>query len=71
MAVDKTKQPARPAPMTEAKFIEWMECLGFRLTTAQAREMLVAYELLARMTERVRSDRGFSVEPAHYFIVAR
>jgi hypothetical protein len=71
MAADKTEQPARQAPMTEAEFIEWMERLGFRLTDAQAREMLVAYELLARMKERVRSDRGFSIEPAHRFMVAR
>jgi hypothetical protein len=51
--------------MTEAEFIEWMERLGFRVTDAQAREMLLAYELLARMKGRVRSDRSFSAEPAH------
>jgi hypothetical protein len=62
MAADETRQPAPQAPMTEAEFIAWMERLGFRLTDAQAREMLVAYELLARMTQRVRSNRGFSVE---------
>ena len=62
MAADLTRQPAPPAPMTEAEFIAWMERLGFRLTDAQAREMLVAYELLARMTQRVRSDRGLRVE---------
>ena len=71
MGADKTEQPVPQAPMTEAEFIEWMERLGFRLTDAQAREMLVAYELLACMKEHVRSDRSFSVEPAHRFIVAR
>ena len=35
----------------------------------QAGEMLVAHEFLARMKERVRSDRGLRVEPAHRFIV--
>jgi hypothetical protein len=71
MAADQTEQPAPPAPMTEAEFIAWMERLGFALTDAQAREMFLAYGLLAQMTQRVRSDRGFSVEPAHRFIVAR
>jgi hypothetical protein len=70
MAADETEQPARQAPMTEAEFINWMTSLGFPLTDAQAREMLVAYEFLARMKERVRSDRGLSTEPAHRFIVA-
>jgi hypothetical protein len=70
MAADETEQPARKAPITEAEFIDWMASLGFRLTASQAREMLVAYELLARMKERVRSDRGLRVEPAHRFIVA-
>ena len=69
MAADETEQPARQAPMTEAEFIDWMLSLGFRLTDAQAGEMLVAHELLARMKERVRSDRGLRVEPAHRFIV--
>jgi hypothetical protein len=71
MAADETEQPAPPAPITEAEFMEWMARLGFRLTGSQAREMLVAHELLARMKERVRSDRGFSAEPAHHFIVPR
>jgi hypothetical protein len=62
MAADETRQPAPQAPLTEAEFIQWMERLGFRITDAQAREMLVAHELLARMTERVRSGRGFGVE---------
>jgi hypothetical protein len=69
MAADETEQPARQAPPTEAEFIDWMASLGLRLTDAQAREMLVAYELVARMKERVRSDRGLRVEPAHRFIV--
>jgi hypothetical protein len=47
-----------------------MERVGFRLTPAQAREMLVVYELIARMKARVRSDRGLSAEPAHRFIVS-
>jgi hypothetical protein len=63
MAADPTEQPAPPAPMTEAEFIAWMERLGFRLTDPQAREMFLAYELLARMTQRVRADRGLGVEP--------
>jgi hypothetical protein len=70
MAADETEQAARQPLVTEAEFIEWMECLGFRLTDAQAREMLVAHELLARMKERVRSDRGLGTEPAHRFIIA-
>jgi hypothetical protein len=69
MAADESEQPAQQPPMTEAEFIDWMASLGFRLTDAQAGEMLVAYELVARMKERVRSDRGLRVEPAHRFIV--
>jgi hypothetical protein len=69
MAADETEQPVQQAPMTEAEFIDWMASLGFRLTDAQAGEMLVAHELLAHMKERVRSDRGLRVEPAHRFIV--
>jgi hypothetical protein len=71
MAADKIEQPRPQAPMTEAEFIEWMERLGFRVTEAQAREMLVAYELLARMKARVRSDRGLSAEQEHRFIATR
>jgi hypothetical protein len=70
MAADKTGQPAPQAQMTETEFIAWMERVGFRLTPAQAREMLVVYELIARMKARVRSDRGLSAEPAHRFIVS-
>jgi hypothetical protein len=71
MGADKSEQPASPAPITEAQFIEWMERLGFRVTEAQAREMLLAHELLARMKARVRSDRGLSTEPAYRFVVSR
>ena len=71
MGADKTEQPAPQAPMTEAEFIEWMERLGFRVTEAQAREMLVAHELLARMKARVRSNRSLNAEPAHRFIVSQ
>lgn len=71
MGADTTEQPAPHAPMTEAEFIEWMERLGFLVTEAQAREMLDAHELLARMKVRVRSDRGLGAEPAHRFIVSR
>jgi hypothetical protein len=71
MGANNTEQPAPQVPMTEAEFIEWMERLGFRVTEAQAREMLVAQELLARMKARVRSDRSLSAEPAHRFIVSR
>ena len=69
MAADETEQSAQQAPMTEAEFIDWMASLGFRLTDAQAGEMLVAHEFLARMKERVRSDHGLRAEPAHRFIV--
>jgi hypothetical protein len=48
-----------------------MERLGFRRTPAQAREMLVVYEHIARMKARVRFDRGLSAELAHRFIVSR
>jgi hypothetical protein len=71
MAADRSGHAAPPAPMSEAEFIEWMARLGFALTDAQARELLGAYPLLARMKERVRSDRGFAVEPAHRFLVCR
>jgi hypothetical protein len=70
MAVDKKGEPAPQAQMTETEFIAWMERLGFRLTPAQAREMLIVYELISRMKARVRSDRGLSAEAAHRFIVS-
>jgi hypothetical protein len=71
MGADKSEQPASPAPMSEAQFIEWMERLGLSITEAQAPEMLAALELLERMKARVRSDRGLSAEPAHRFVVSR
>lgn len=71
MESDRTDQPLTPAPMSEAEFIAWMERLGFRITAAQAVEMLPAYERLARMKARVRSDRGFEAGLAHRFIVPR
>jgi hypothetical protein len=66
MPADRTPELA---PMTEAELTDWMARLGFRITAAEAREMLAAYELLARMKARVRSDRDLNVDPAHRSIV--
>jgi hypothetical protein len=67
MVADVTPEPA--TPITETEFADWMARLGFRITATEACEMLAAYQLLARMKARVRSDRDVSVEPAHRFVV--
>ena len=66
MAADRT-QDATAAPMTAAGLVAVLACAGFRVTEAQAQEMLAAYRHLEGMKARVRSSSGFGADPTDHF----
>ena len=70
MAADGTQDTtAAPmtAQMTAAGLAAVLAGAGFRVTEAQAQEMLAAYGHLERMKVRVRSGGGFDADLAQHF----
>jgi hypothetical protein len=70
MAADRT-QDATAAPMTAqmtaAGLVAVLARAGFRVTEAQAQEMLAGYGHLERMKVRVRSSSSFGADLTDHF----
>ena len=60
-------QDTTAAPITTAGLVAVLAGAGFRVTEAQAQEMLAAYRHLEGMKARVRSSGSFGADPTDHF----